>query len=344
MLKRETNGYSRHIFRLARIFKAKRRSAIIVLAIASYLLLPGRPAFAQQPSTVPNGNTPTAKPKCLVKYSTLSALMCDTAATEEVTKTLAQVQELSPTPEVKKKTEEKSPIREMKGIKKEYLYTDRVTKDKTGWYTKMRVKTDEDSKRLEILRPGDKVRILKEDKKDWYYVQIFKSHDTKLEGKEGWIERWLVDNENVPKEPTPTPTNTKKTQSADESSSSEATVASASTSGEGTVLFDMINNYRSDNGLPKFNVSERLCAIARERAPEIAAEVANGTIHSGFKARGLGYPAAVENAVGYGNVQANFNWWINSGLHRASILGPDLMYSCVECASGNCVQLFSPNP
>jgi uncharacterized protein YkwD len=276
--------------------------------------------------------------------------MCDSFASDNVLNPLAQVQNStneaeqakkpSPTPTKK----EKPAIRELVGIQKEYLYTDRVTKDKEGWYTKLREKPDVDSKRKETIRTGDKVRVMKEENKDWYYVQIFKSHDIKLEGKEGYIEKWIVDDENVPKEPTPTPTKApvKGSESIEGGTKSTGVVAGASSDGE--ALFTMINDYRASNGLPKFEKSARLCEIARIRAPEIAGEVATGSIHSGFNARGYGYPTALENAAGYGSIQANFNWWVNSGLHRASILGEGLKYSCCECSGGNCVQIFSPNP
>lgn len=310
-----------------------------------------RPAHAQSPH-------PTAKPTCLVKYSTLSAIMCETATSGTVVaKTLTEatapstLDKLDPsleqaTQDKKESTKEAEfeRIREVKGVKTKYIYTDRVSKDKEGPYTKMREKADEDSKRLEILRPGDKVRVVKNDKKDWYFVQIFKSHDTKLEGKDGWIERWLIDDVNVPEEPTPTPSPTKAPTQEGQSSESTPASGNVSTSGDGEALFSMVNDYRTGNGLGAFEKSERLCSIARERAPEIAGEVATGSIHSGFAARGYGFPVAVENAAGYGNIGSNFNFWINSGLHRGSILGPDLKYSCVECSGGNCVQIFSPNP
>ncbi|MCX7996802.1 MAG: CAP domain-containing protein [Patescibacteria group bacterium] len=243
----------------------------------------------------------------------------------------------------------------MKGIKKQYLYTDRVTKDKTGWYTRMREEPNEKSKRGELLRPGDKIRVIdskEKDAKNWYFVEIFNSHDKELEGKRGWIEKWLVDDTNVPVEPSPTPSPTRTPPMADtpsgegatESKSSGSESDSATISADAEALFGMINDYREKNGLDRFERSERLCSIARERAPEIRAEAMGGTIHAGFVARGYGYPTAVENAAAYGNIHANFNWWINSGLHRGSILGPELKYSCVECSAGNCVQIFSPNP
>jgi hypothetical protein len=244
-----------------------------------------------------------------------------------------------------------NPIREMKGIKKTYIYTDRITKDKAGLYTKMRTEADVKSDKSEILRPGDKIRVMKSeivtDKKDktkteWLFVQIFKSSKPELEGKEGWIERWIVDDVNVPAEPTPTPSPTSAPKVEGTSTASNGG-GNTSTSGEGEALFNKVNDYRESNGLSRLQKSERLCSIARERAPEVAGEVATGTVHAGFHRRGLGYPVAVENEVGYGNIDANFNFWVNSSLHRASILGSH-QYSCLECTNGNCVQLFSPNP
>jgi hypothetical protein len=333
--------------------------SMIILVVMTVLAGQLGTVYAQEPSAL------TDKTTCLVKYSTLSAMLCDKkndGLVADVKVALSPSASPSPTnspasKEAELKNDETeddlkdNPIREMKGIKKAYIYTDRITKDKTGYYTKMRKEADVKSDKADILRPGDKVRVMESkivtDKKEktkteWLYVQIFKSDKSELEGKNGWIERWIVDDINVPVEPTPTPSPTSVPSVKGSSDSNGG--GNTSTSGEGEALFNKINEYRSSNGLPKFEKSERLCAIARERAPEVPGEVASGTVHSGFHRRGLGYPVAVENEVGYGNVDANFNWWINSSLHRASILGPGLHYSCLECTNGMCVQEFSPNP
>lgn len=289
--------------------------------------------------------TSSAKQPCLLKYDTLSSIMCETSQKDVLGLSIGAKEASSgaTTATDSAKTQEKKEefIREVKGIKKEYIYTDRVAKGDGFYYTKLREKPEEKSKRLETVKPSDKVRIIKTDKKGWYFVQIFKSEDKDRIGKEGWIERWLIDNENVPVEPTATPTPSASPSKEGNATDSATPVTSSS---EGEALYSMVNTYRTSNGLPAFEKSERLCSIARERAPEIAGEVATGSVHAGFAARGYGYPVAVENAVGMGSVEANFNWWVNSGLHRGSILGPDLKYSCVECKDGNCVQLFSPNP
>lgn len=328
--------------------------SMIILGVCAILAGQLGTVYAQEPSAL------TDKTTCLVKYSTLSAMLCDKKNDGLVADVkVALSPSTGPSP-ASKESELKSkdakddlkenPIREMKGIKKTYIYTDRITKDKEGLYTKMRKEADVKSEKSETLRPGDKIRVLKSEiitnkkdktKTEWLYVQVFKSSKSEIEGKEGWIERWIVDDANVPAEPTPTPspTSAPKVEGASDSNSGGNT----STSGEGEALFSKINDYRESNGLPRLQKSERLCSIARERAPEVAGEVATGTVHAGFHRRGLGYPVAVENEVGYGNIDANFNFWINSSLHRASILGSH-QYSCLECTNGNCVQLFSPNP
>jgi uncharacterized protein YkwD len=308
-------------------------------------------------SSLPNSASDSA---CLVKYDSLTNIVCDPRKADvlaALTTLEATNSAASSEASVEKKETEKKTIREVEGVKKEYIYTKRIAYDEPEsskekkFYTKMRKEPGEDSKRLEKIMNGDKVRVLKEEtnkkeKTTWYYIQIFKSHDPQNEGKEGWVETWIVDNENVPAKPTPSPSPTAspKTQSGQvASASTEAAPQPALSSGESEALFSKVNEYRTSNGLPAFERTERLCSIARERAPEIAGEVATGSIHSGFYARGYGYPD-VENAVGMGSVDANFNWWVNSGLHRGSILGSDLKYSCLECSNGNCVQIFSANP
>lgn len=332
--------------------------SMIILGVCAIIAGQLGTVYAQEPSALSDKTT------CLVKYSTLSAMLCDKkndGLVADVKVALSPSTAPSPTtsPASKeadlKKDDAKddlkeNPVREMKGIKKAYIYTDRITKDKEGLYTKMRKEADAKSDKGETLRPGDKIRVMESktvtDKKDkskteWLYVQVFKATKPEIEGKNGWIERWIVDDVNVPAEPTPTPspTTAPKVEGVASSSGGSGSISG----GDSEALFNKINEYRASNGLPKLEVSERLCSIARERAPEVAGEVASGTVHAGYHKRGLGYPVAVENEVGYGNVDANFNWWINSSLHRASILGSH-RYSCLQCSGGNCVQEFSPNP
>jgi hypothetical protein len=55
------------------------------------------------------------------------------------------------------------------------------------------------------LRNNDGVEILRDDVDGWYQVRIRSSADPAQVGTTGWIERWLVDNQDVPTVPTPAP-------------------------------------------------------------------------------------------------------------------------------------------
>ncbi|MFW5703384.1 MAG: CAP domain-containing protein [Patescibacteria group bacterium] len=289
---------------------------------------------------------------CLIKYNSLSPVICEPTSGDMLT-SLARItsEKGTATDEATlqdKQKKDRLGIREVEGVNKEYLYTDRVARGRTMYYTMLREHPDEDSERISPIVNGDKVRVMKLDQtEEWYFVEIFKSHDEELIGDEGWIETWLIDNEEVPVKPTamPTPTQSPEVKGAEsnagDSQSNQPSPAVAG--GQSAELYSRVNDYRVQNGMPPFQTSERLCAIANQRAPEIAGEVATGTIHAGFYSRGYGYPD-IENAVGMGSVDANFNWWISSSLHRGSILGPDLTYSCLACSGGNCVQIFSSQP
>ncbi len=104
-------------------------------------------------------------------------------------------------------------------------------------------------------------------------------------------------------------------------------------------LFNLVNNHRISRGLPPFEKEGRLCEVAQSRAPEIRGEITNGTLHSGLRNRGLPY-RVYENAIWMSSEERAFAWWMNSGIHRASIEG-NYKYSCTSCHENACVQLFS---
>lgn len=104
-------------------------------------------------------------------------------------------------------------------------------------------------------------------------------------------------------------------------------------------LFDMSNTYRSSKGLPAFQKDEKTCSLASSRAPEINAEIAEGRMHSGLRARNLSYWNS-ENIISYHSEEAAFNWWINDTIHREQIEG-NYKYSCVACAGYACAQEFT---
>ena len=104
-------------------------------------------------------------------------------------------------------------------------------------------------------------------------------------------------------------------------------------------LFTLANNYRKSLGLNELLKDDRTCALANARAPEIGAEIANGTMHSGMRARNLPFWNS-ENIISMGSEDAAFNWWIHDQIHKEAIEGA-YTYSCVACAGYSCVQEFT---
>ncbi len=92
------------------------------------------------------------------------------------------------------------------GILVAYRYTDRVAEDQNGVYTALRSEPNAASEPLGRLRNGDTLHVLRDEVAGWYQVRIHSSPDASQQGAVGWIERWLIDNQDVPPEPTPTPT------------------------------------------------------------------------------------------------------------------------------------------
>jgi uncharacterized protein YkwD len=104
-------------------------------------------------------------------------------------------------------------------------------------------------------------------------------------------------------------------------------------------LFDMANAYRQSKGLPILQKDDLSCQLAASRAPEIASEIASGTMHSGLRARALPY-WNTENIISLSSEEAAFNWWINDTIHRDAIVG-NYTYSCVACSGNSCAQEFT---
>lgn len=104
-------------------------------------------------------------------------------------------------------------------------------------------------------------------------------------------------------------------------------------------LFSMSNEFRAARGLPPFQKDERTCSLAASRAPEVAGEVASGTLHAGLAARALPY-WNTENIISMNSEESAFNWWVNDPIHHDAIVG-NFTYSCVACVGGNCAQEFT---
>lgn len=116
-------------------------------------------------------------------------------------------------------------------------------------------------------------------------------------------------------------------------------VTSAETQVNADIIFNLINKYRETRGLPPFEREDKLCSLALARSSELTNELSNGTLHSGLYNRNMPY-WVWENAKVGSNEEGTVQWWINSPIHHASIIG-DYKYSCGACSGNRCSQLFT---
>lgn len=106
------------------------------------------------------------------------------------------------------------------------------------------------------------------------------------------------------------------------------------------VLFALVNQTRTQAGLPPFQKQPDVCAIAESRKPEIENEIyGTSYIHAGFRAKQLPFWAN-ENMISQQTEQEALNWWLNSPVHRSAILGNDT-YACTVCSGKTCAMIFS---
>ncbi len=105
-------------------------------------------------------------------------------------------------------------------------------------------------------------------------------------------------------------------------------------------VFNLVNERRSRFNLPNLVKDRALCTVARERAPQLYEEIMiTGRMHEGFYSRKLPF-SAVENIIYMNNEQAAVEWWMNSPIHRASILS-NYTHTCVACWGNSCTQIFA---
>jgi uncharacterized protein YkwD len=106
------------------------------------------------------------------------------------------------------------------------------------------------------------------------------------------------------------------------------------------VLFALVNQERTNAGLPAFEQHPEICALAQSRAPELENEIyGTSYMHAGFQARHLPFHAT-ENMISQQTEQAAVAWWMHSPVHRSAILG-STKYACVACSGHACAMIFS---
>jgi hypothetical protein len=96
-------------------------------------------------------------------------------------------------------------IRTVKGVKADYAYTGRITADDPARAALRDLQGEDFVPVDDYLSNGDRVEITRSDIPGWYQVQIRDSSNPEIIGRIWWIERWLVDDEDVPPRPTATP-------------------------------------------------------------------------------------------------------------------------------------------
>lgn len=108
------------------------------------------------------------------------------------------------------------------------------------------------------------------------------------------------------------------------------------------LLFDMVNQHRTQKGLPTFTKSPDLCSVAQSRAPELNHEInGGGGMHAGMRKRQASLSYRVnENIISNRNESSALKWWLNSSVHRKAIEG-NYTHSCTACSGNQCTQLFA---
>ena len=118
------------------------------------------------------------------------------------------------------------------------------------------------------------------------------------------------------------------------------------TSPMANILWDLVNNWRIESKLRPFKRDNRLCILAKIRVKEILSDFG----HDGFNKKFMGNTFKNDGYWKYSKLGENLakfvtdedvilNMWLNSASHAAN-LKDNYLYSCIECESGYCVQMF----
>lgn len=148
-------------------------------------------------------------------------------------------------------------------------------------------------------------------------------------------------------DPTPTPSNTVTTtptptvavQAAIAYNTAPTLAENTSEALDADLIFTMINQIRSQNGLAPFEKSDFTCQLANERAPEVYGEIMSGTMHAGMRRRNLDWHTN-ENIIFQNTESGAVNWWMNSPVHRSALLGA-AKHACVKCSGHSCSMIFT---
>lgn len=101
-------------------------------------------------------------------------------------------------------------------------------------------------------------------------------------------------------------------------------------------LWQIIQDWRTSQNLPKYILDERLCKIAKDRSYD------PDDNHQTFLKKYSKYPYKIQEIAAYyiTTEHQTLNGWLNSASHSA-ILRKSWVYSCAECTYTTCIQVFS---
>lgn len=110
------------------------------------------------------------------------------------------------------------------------------------------------------------------------------------------------------------------------------------------VLWDLVQEWRVDNGYAEYKKSQTLCEYAERRAQEVEF----GFSHKEFLEKEsqkmfseTNFSLISENlASHYWGEQSYLDAWVHSSTHLNNLVA-DHVYSCIKCRKDYCVQLFA---
>ena len=102
-------------------------------------------------------------------------------------------------------------------------------------------------------------------------------------------------------------------------------------------LFQLVNDWRTQNGYQPYIQDERLCKIALDRVNDPQPD-----FHRGFLAKYSNYPYVIQEntAENFQNETATLNGWLGSPPHLATLKKP-YKDSCIKCYQLVCDEIFS---
>ncbi len=118
-----------------------------------------------------------------------------------------------------------------------------------------------------------------------------------------------------------------------------STIYAASNDFDQYTLWQLINDFRTNNNLRTFTQSPKLCTMAEKRLVETKTDWS----HNGFynHVNDFPYTRIGENLVkGYFTEQLTLQAWLKSPLHKKNLTS-GFIYSCLRCEENRCVQIFA---